>query len=170
MTTTKRKTPNLAFSNVLKYLHQLFKIPVEHCRDLDDAIEVLQRRLRLPTGFDLECAPIFLPDRFSLRAVLWEMNKKSALAQTIAEVCDDSVYLLLADETMSGKHSLMFCACGFADKETAAEDILYHVDAWTRASSTIPKIITTSIQWDDDTVLFICAMQLSTFTPTPTSQ
>lgn len=170
MSTTKRKTPNLAFTNVLKYLHQIFKIPVDNCRDLDEAIETLQQKIVLPAGFDVECAPIFLPDRFSLRAVLWEMNKKSALAQTIAEVCDDSVYLLLADETLSGKHSLMFCACGFADKDTAAEDILYHVNEWTHASSTIPKITTTSIQWDADTVLFICAMQLSTFTPPPTSQ
>lgn len=163
---TQRKVPNLAETSALKYLKQIFKVPVENCRDFDHALEVIHEAVEgLPVGFEPDTAPVLMLERFNVRASIWDLRKKSQLTQNILELCEDSVYLLLADDSLSGKDSLMFCACGVADKETACVDIAYHCEAWLKASKTPPRIITGCVELDADDVVFICAMQLSSFTP-----
>lgn len=163
---SQKKVPSLPQSNALRYLKQIFKVPVENCRDFEHALEVLADELEgLPAGFAPDTGPVLLLDRFNVRAAIWDLHKKSTLAQAILELCEDSVYLLLADESLQGKDSLMFCACGIADKATAKEDMIYHYDEWTRCSQTPPRIITGYTALDNDEVIFIIAMQLSSFVP-----
>ena len=158
-----RKTPDLAESNAINYLQQIFKVPaVTRCRDFDEAIDcVLQNVENAPLGF--ECSPIFWPERFNVRSVLWNLTKKSQLAQNIAEGIEDCGYFILADSTLVGKHSLMLCACGFASAETAAEDVSYHVQKWSAGAGHVPRITTASVPWNESEHLFIAALQLSSY-------
>lgn len=163
--TTKRKTPDVAVSAVLRYLHQIFKVPVEHCRDFDSAVEhLIDSEVILPAGFTSD--PILLQERYSIRAAIWELHKKAPLAQTILELCDDCVYLLLVDETLPGKDGLLFCACCVTDTETAKEDISYHVQNWNKQATgkNVPKILTGSVAIGDNEVIAIAALQLTSFT------
>lgn len=162
---SKRKTPDLALSNALRYLQQIFKVPVENCRDFESAVDLLLERGNMPCGFDENL--IFIPERFNVRGVIWDLSKKAQLAQTIAETIDSSGYLLLADANLVGKHSLMLCACGFASPYVAAEDVSYHVNQWACRAGKVPRIFTASVPWDEDDHLFICALQLSSYVNAP---
>lgn len=161
-----RKTPDLSESVALRYLQQIFKVPVENCRDFDHAIETIcDTCTNVPASFN---TAIFLPNRYNIRAAIWELHKKSNLAQTILELCGDDGCncMILADESLQGKHSLIMCTCCVTDKDTVKKDIDYQLHEWMYPSSNsegFPVVMANSIDLGDGDALGIAALQLSSF-------
>lgn len=163
---TTRKTPDLSEAVALRYLQQIFKVPVDNCRDFDQAVEVICDTCTfVPSAFS---TAIFIPERYNVRAAIWELHKKSKLAQTILELCGDfgATCLLLPDESLPGKESLIMCSCSVADKDRVKEDIDRQIHEWlypTDENIGHPCIMANCIDLGKGDALGVAALQLTSY-------
>lgn len=163
---TTRKTPDLSEAVALRYLQQIFKVPVDNCRDFDQAVEVICETCTfVPSAFN---TAIFIPERYNVRAAIWELHKKSKLAQTILELCGDfgATCLLLPDESLPGKEGLIMCACSVADKDRVKEDIDRQIHEWlypVAENIGHPCIMANCIDLGKGDALGIAALQLTSY-------